>query len=366
MQEDTNSTRRGVLKSVGSGFGLTAVSGGNPFSTTSTRKVRITTVRSGDEALERKKVPKRWWQQMETAEKVQRNLERKWQKAPGTGVKDVSLATRPKTVGGRRAGAVSVSVDPETGAQVEVPDRVDGVELNVEDYEQGELESCPASDCDQQRYDESHSYVPGGVKTERDIPDSQYYSVATTTCRVYDSNNNPYMMHCAHQFGACDSSSMNDEVAYQAYQKMGSVLAYDLSMDFAVVSESTDSEINGLSGTVENAAGDVLGRVTKSGLKDLMSNQTEVYKSGQRTCRTSGVVDEINQSNSLDCASDDDNYVDCTMETCQGDSGAPYYAEKWDPTMKEYYTAIIGVHSRGGAIGCAAYRIHNDWGYEFR
>lgn len=358
-------SRRKVLKSVGGGFGITATA---EFGSLSTRKVRITTVRSGDEPLEQKKVSKKWWQQMERATEAQKRLQKQYQKSPGNGVKDVSLSTRAKLIGGRKAGAVNVYVDPDVGAQVSLPDHVDGIEINQKEYTERELQAddeCQYDDCDQSPYEEEHSYVPGGVKSEREL-DSGAYAVGTTTCRVYDSDDKYYLMHCAHQFGACDGdTSTRGMEALHAYQKTGEVANYDIEQDFAVVEETWDTEVEDYDDTVENAAGKVKGRVTESGVKDLMGNETDIYKCGQRTCRTSGVVADMYQSNSLGCAVDDDDYVHVTMETCQGDSGAPYFAEKWDSFSKTEYTAIIGVHSRGGAYGCAAYKINDKWGFYF-
>lgn len=141
----------------------------------------------------------------------------------------------------------------------------------------------------------------------------------------------------------------------------------DASRDISVTRKTADMDVNGYSNQIEDAAGELEGRMTKSGLKDLMSNDTEVYKVGRKTCRTSGEVENLNVAEKLACADEfNREYVECTMNTEGGDSGAPYFHEAWDPTLNEYYIAMIGVHSGGESVGCSAYDIYNTYGYEFR
>lgn len=179
------------------------------------------------------------------------------------------------------------------------------------------------------------------------------------------------MLHCGHAFDHCELGGIQDVKAYQGTQFIGRAIHGDASRDIAVVGHSDDDDGVTYSDRIEDGNGPVEGRVTESGLQDIMGESTEVYKVGVSTCRESGLVLEMYRSRSLNCASDNNHYVKFSTHSEGGDSGSPHFHETVDPTTNEPYVAMIGVHSRGGSdastysIGCAAYDIYDEYGYMF-
>lgn len=337
--------RRQALKVAGStGISSLAVVGN-----VSALTHRITTIKSGETPLQRKDVPLDWWEQMEKVSRVRENLQKQFESE--TGVRSIALTTREKTISERKAGRVEVEIVPEKTPPT-IPESVEGVKVSVREHQERELDSC-----NQSQFDPVKGGVVGGETTSDTGP--------TWTCRVHDGSSKR-MLHCAHTFDVCNETGIIGQDAHQRNQVIGEVMDLDASRDISITRKTSDMDVNGYSNRIEDATGELKGRMTKSGLKDLMSNDTEVYKVGRRTCRTGGEVEKLNVESGLDCADQyNQEYVKCTMNTESGDSGAPYFHEAWDPNLNEYYIAMIGVHSGGTSVGCSAYDIHNTYGYEF-
>lgn len=159
-------------------------------------------------------------------------------------------------------------------------------------------------------------------------------------------------MTTGHAFYECDDQNSSD-VVYQGKSEdtIGTPWDFygDINLDFALVNESSDSEIeNGFADEVRThkySTVDISGHVTEDGLHDRVGST--VVKYGARTCRETGPIDEIRDSGRCESSGADEIYY----EICSGpgDSGAPYF-ETWEDSGGCEWAVIIGNH-RGSPLG---------------
>ncbi|WP_276299306.1 hypothetical protein [Halorussus lipolyticus] len=208
--------------------------------------------------------------------------------------------------------------------------------------------------CHQQTYET----VPGGVICG---PESSKYG--TSTHRVLGSNGTgSYLLTAAHIFS--DITCGTGAKVYQYGQKVGEIVDFYGGLDAAIVDQTADTEVSGFSNKIEGANwGPVNGHVTRNGVIDLAGNETEIYKMGVITCKTSGRIKEDERSRAGSCGSGS-GYLRYTCYAEQGDSGGPVYAEKTSPIDGDKYIATIGLITTA-TICSSAYSINNNTGYIF-
>lgn len=358
-----NRTRRETLKAIGTG---SVAIGGSGFlvdtvgAIQSDETVTITTVKVGDEPFIQKEVPANWWAYEERAERVKKQLRTRYQDVPT--IEGVGLGTSNHTISGRKKSTVTVQVNPETGTNATIPDTVEDVPVEVTDAARPEPEDCFESDiC----YTDSYDPVPGGVQIGNGMG-----AVGTATCPVTAPNGEKRLMTCGHVLDDC-SDDVTEKGLYQSGQYVGPVVDNSEKQDWLTAKIDQYSDINGFSNTIVETNATLAGRVTYNGLKDLKSNGTTVYKKGRNSCKSSGVVKELDLKvgrcfcgTGSGCEYTSHDYVKLSTNTCQGDSGGPHYHEYFYNNTK--YVSIIAVHHGGNAVGCGAYAIYDDHGYEFQ
>lgn len=317
----------------------------------------IVVERYGESGVRTKEVSAEWWSQMTQAREVHRTLDERY--ALDDRVVDVRLGTGSNWLGDHQEGQVNVYVDP-AGPVPDVPTSVDGVPVERRAFDpDGEpLDTCNTG---------TEDPVSAGWQIESD-PDG---SIFTGSSRVTDSNGVERLSTCSHGFDPCSTSDVGDEVTMSddSY-KIGEVDVLRTDLDYAAVGTTWDDDISGYDGYVDRpdeypSQLDVTGWVTENGVADLVASDETVYKTGRTSCTTSGVVDEMYVSDGI-CGTSDGHYVHATMQTDGGDSGSPYYVERYSTDFNQYYAAIVvAAHKGYESQGISAYRVYDELGYRF-
>jgi len=230
-----------------------------------------------------------------------------------------------------------------------------GVEINAKET----VQATPT--CNEGNFD----IMPGGVTIE-----SSSGGQATSTCEVRRSGEF-YMMTAAHLF-SCDQDDITGDEANQNGRYLGDVVDYDTDQDWAMVKRDSSSEVSDFDNEVEDYRGILAGHTTESGLHDLKSNDTTVYKQGITTCKESGQVEGYDVSVEANCNSISSNdYVETSATQDYGDSGGPVFDQFTSNGCT--YISMISLATLAGckspscstALGAAAFRINNDHNINF-
>lgn len=352
---ETRTSRRKTLKALGAGSASIAGAGLFAAPTGASRSddtVTITTVKVGDEPRVRKEVPADWWEYEERAERVKAQLQSQYRDDPA--IEGVGLATTNEVISDRNKSSVTVQVAPEKSTNANIPSAVGDVPVEVVDALRPEPDTCYTGDYDP---------VPGGVQ----VGDGTGV-VASATCPVTDSGGQEMLMTCGHLWDDCNEDITGNGL-YQSGQYVGTVADNSVKQDWATINLDLYSEVGGFDNTIVDTYAPLSGRVTYDGLKDLKSNGTTVYKKGRTSCKTSGLVKQLDVavgrcSCSSGCNYSSNNFVKTSTPTDGGDSGSPHYHEYYFNSDK--YLAVIAPHHGGESVGCGAYAIHNAHGYEFQ
>lgn len=342
-------TRRKTLQTIGSGSAVITSIPGTVGATTTSRtddSVTITTVKGNGKPKVRKQVPADWWEYEQHADQVRQQLFDRYESV--IGIKSVSLGTLDERISGRMKSSVNISVYP-SGANVSLPDNVEGVPVRVTEAKEPELMGCNKGDFE---------YVPGGVA----VDEADYGNHITSTCKV-ERDGITCLMSCAHHW-SCDDD-LSDESLFQSGQYVGDLYTWDRAQDWVIASEASDSEISGFINHIEDNTGEQCGHVTRDGLFDLKSAGTTVYQQGISTCKTEHKVDEVDDS-AYPCDLNCHRYVKVRHvssddEFESGDSGGPIFHQyKIGGEWKIAIIAPTRSTTSNYGWGCAAYWIHDD------
>lgn len=344
--QDSSANRREVLRAVGAtGVGLTTIG----EATATDDGVRIETIRHRGETLKSKLVPREWYQHETRVNKVAADLRQQYEDI--NAVDGVGQTGTDRTVAGKRVTR-PVIYTSESASAVSVPSKRDGISIEQRETPDPQPHVC---------YDQDYDNVPGGVQVETGVP----FSAA---CRVINSDGEPRLMTCAHGFNQCNKK-IKGEKLMQSDRLIGKVQDWSVGQDWATVSLSALSPIDGFDPRIVDTQREVLGYVTENGIKDLISTGETVYHRGRETCAQSGRVKETGLVFSI-CEGtpkeDYGNYTHISTYTERGDSGGIHYKEY--EIGGEKYASVIAIHHGGsnyGSYGCPAYRIHNDHGIDF-
>lgn len=343
--QSSSASRRNVLRAVGAaGVGLTTIG----EATATDDGVRIETIKHRGETLESKLVPKQWYQHETRVDALVADLRQRYEHARA--VDGVGQVGTDRTVAGKRVTR-PVIYTSESASSVSVPSKQDGISIEQRETPDPRPQSC---------YNQDYDNVPGGVQVETGVA----FSAA---CRVVNSNGDPRLMTCAHGFKQCEGDIEGDELT-QSGRLIGGVDDWSVGQDWATVSLDASSPINGFDPRVVDTQRDVLGYVTKSGLKDLISTGETVYHRGRKTCAQRGQVKEIGipQANCGGTSQEGyAGYARLSTQTEGGDSGGIHYKE-YIIDGNKYASAIAPHHgSIDDSYACPAYRIHNSHGINF-
>lgn len=345
----TRHSRRSFLAGVGAlGTGVAGLGVSRAARQSDTTTIPV--VKHKGEVLESKQVPREWWAYETKVDRIAQRLRERF--ADASGIDGVGIARSDVRVAGKRATRPIVYTDPVSPRTAAIPDSVDGVPIASREVSRPEPETCYTGDYDS---------VPGGAQ----VGDGSGV-VASATCPVEQSDGTHALMTCAHLYDRC-SSDPDGEALYQSGQYVGTVDQWSVKQDWVTVPLSSYADVSGFDNAIAGTYSEVTGYVTRSGLKDHMSNDTTVYKNGRTTCETSGEVVEIdvavrlcdgfsNESVSYD-------FVKTSTPTEGGDSGSPHYHEFFFNNDRK--AAVIAPHYGGESVGCGAYKIRNDHGISF-
>lgn len=338
-------SRRSFMGAVGSA----AIFGGTAFAR-GIDTVEIPYIKSGDEVLVRKEVPKPWYQQVQRSKDAQERAFTKF--ANEAGVAGVSLARGKDTFGGKPGHRIRLHVDPDefNGA---VPDQVNDVDVETAEARDEHLQSCV-------HYDD-FSDVQGGITTEAYWEENgeEYLGYGTTCLRVEiegDDDNTQYML-TAHHLWPDNCTQVSNEWALQNGSELGGVADSDVETDIALIqrTNSNKSFEGGINDETFNW--DVSGYYTESSVSDMMSEGRDDLRSmGVTTGVTKGAIEDMNYYNSNSCITWQGEGVVLDASSAEGDSGGPMYG------LEEYfgnqYAVMLGLNSVGfndaGTTQCTA------------
>lgn len=342
--DTTPATRRRFLGALGvSGLGVTEM---GSLLTGGDDTVTLVVAKLGDRPLRTETVPAPWYRQTRRAERVRDRLERTL--LPEPGVSSVGVGLGDRSIGGYTTKAVTVGTRPG-GADVTIPDEVDGVPVVENRGETFEFTDCYINDYDP---------VIGGVAIEDLDTDSR----AATCCRCY-RDGTYYMLTVRHLFssGACDDT-FSGEIGSDVYQNLdyfGTVDDTYTEHDSALVKLDPNGKRSGLSPDVVDSTVEIAGRVTKSGVSTMQSNGSQVDRRGLASCTDTHQIEAYDQS--LSCSDTaiiltEQIFLDGTANN--GDSGGPAYDDDGDSTAN-LVNMISGNTTSGYIFGASAYGMHN-------
>lgn len=359
MLENTN-TRRTVLKSAGGTLAFGGVLSGRVRGDS---KSKIVTLRSDDGIEETKQVPTKWLRQNQHARKQCQQLSSKLNNTPG--VVTVSTKRSDERIEGRRKSRIEVRINSDK-LRGKIPDTAEGVPVDVsEDVEVSKLggteDNCqPKDDFDS---------MPGGVH----IKGSEY---SGTSGYHLEKDGTEYMVTAAHLWNSC-SETIDDgsHTAGQSGRYLGEVKSSNTALDLALVGDGSPSiDFDGQIYELDSRI-DVKGWVTETGLEDYKSLDIDIYKKGLTTGRTVGEITATNKSGGPSCIDLQNNGVETTANSGEGDSGGPTYFinDKGNAFLVNHSTFGInwfGQKDCGGnkiyekSAGLASYVLHRD-NYKF-
>lgn len=236
----------------------------------------------------------------------------------------------------------------------EIPNRIDGIPVATDVRNQPE----PVSDehCENIR---NFSNVPGGVQVEGGVNSSgDENAVGTSAYKVTDSFGNPHLLMCAHVAEDKNDLPCSSGVGQridQHDQKIGTVSEGNKSGDWAIVDESSDSDISGFDATIQytkpdpDASWPIKCWYTEKGLTNDVLNGPTIYQQGIMSGHSDGILKELNVHihwglcDGSGFFNTDDTGIRTTVEIANGDSGGPIFTESDSSNELElvgYITAI--------------------------
>lgn len=324
-----------------------------------------------------KNVPADWYDDLQHA----LNVHEKAQLGNRPGV--VATGVSPGDYGGQNAH-IDVSISQKALQQTDegpdhiddvrgaLPETIEGVPVETANTGLPELNACTDGDCNDTDFGD---YVPPGVECSGD--DSGYLTLGP---RMLDGGGAKYFSTNHHAFNDDGKNPYGEKIYHPAHDDpLGEVTQWDCDQDFVMAGANSDHTIQTWTGDVE-CIGDrfMQGQFTKGGLSDRKAAGKKLHKIGQRTCHTSGLIQNVDGyiGNINDGCSDRYKQVFWGDEehAKAGDSGSPTYAP--DPESNDYYLisslhagkipAYLDPSGQGGyAFGTSAYGIKDKWGFTF-
>lgn len=296
-----------------------------------------------------KEVPEAWYQQSVRSRQVRDALKERYENAPWIG----SVGRRPTSeeIDGLSTYEISVGAKDVEAAKRVLPDQIDGISIDVHEFE----EPVPQAWCNRHNY----SCVEGGSFLGVETSEGNT-SAISATCIAHNSSGYVRLMTCAHGFLDNCGHDIKYNKVYQGSDNdyVGYVTDWDRTMDWALVRESSYSEISGIDNQILGAPSYLRGWVNEDGIDYLISSDYTTYKYGAKTCESS------------DQLRGEEWYTRCWgwtlrgftyLDAESGDSGAPHYI------YYDGYCWLIGPHYgydpfTGRKLMQYAYRFNDGYG----
>ena len=310
--EQIKTGRRGALKSIG--LGIAGVSGISQLGLTDDY-VEITTEIGRDENAT-ESVPKEWYEYEERVDEALHVAREKYKSMDD--IQGVSIVPSDQTRGGKRVNKLEISVASASlnTQAISLPDEVNQIPTTTAEA----TNLIPAlGGC----YNDGDYYgLKGGQTVSTDYLNGGY---GTSCCRV-TKNGAEYILTANHLFGDCDGSGNWGENLYNQ-ERVGEVFQYNDTMDWVLVDRSGGQPYRDYIDSSARGDLQVASHFTRSGLKNLMSSNTTVYKQGCSSGRKTGQIRKINGDWGNGCIQLGGDGVTVSNNIISGDSGGPIYAD---------------------------------------
>ena len=305
-------SRRDALKSISAGAflgtGIVATAAGEDT-------VEITVARDREGPVQRKPVPKAWYNHHQHSRDVARRMRRQF--AGERGVEAVARVKDEQRYGGKPGFRVRVEVDRDEYHRA-IPQAAGGVPIEVTEPREKGFGACQGTHT-------SVDPVPGGAVFEEERG-SSCGGFGSTFMTVFDSTANvKRLLTAGHIFEACS----NDIVGMKAEQggdDFGVVDRYDAKTDWATITPENKSIPD--PAVIREDDGtelEVHAWKNEDGIADLVASDETVYQTGTTTGTTSGTVEGDNYEWGFDCVDFGGSGVQCKIPNAEGDSGGPVY-----------------------------------------
>lgn len=220
---------------------------------------------SSDRVPYRKNVDSRWYNNLQKARKVKKNISPQYGKQKNVVYVGVDPSDKPNII---------IGVDNSKDANGDIPDQAEGVDIEKREATPPEQTLC---DTDTLRNWTDTTDVPGGVQVEAD-------GIGSMGGIVRDNIGYSYFVTCRHIFPG-DGSSLSDKtLTLDDGTAIGEVVEDQCDEDFVVCDiknvDNTNAYIK-----YSNYSG-LTGNFTKDGIADLQNQSAVIEKVGRTTCRT--------------------------------------------------------------------------------
>ncbi|WP_231190291.1 S1 family peptidase [Haladaptatus sp. DYF46] len=304
-EEHGEQGRRTYLKKLGGMVGIGSIPSFDILGMSSTTTIPI--AMSGETVMHSEKVNKKWLDQTKQA----RNALEETRERHKDQFQKLSLSPISDSIQGRRKMGIKMYVENNIN-KVDLPDKVDGIKINIVDAEPLEPNAWPCHGAG------LYYSLPGGGQVED----------GTACCRVKDDSGTFYLLTAAHLFDACSSNPGGDEATH-AGNRIGYVNEWHTVHDWVGIKRDNDNDIY-FNNKIFNGDGNreqVTGYLTYQAMVSWSSSQQTVYKYGCSTGKTSGHISDVSVYGGFDCVDMDGYGVELSATTAGGDSGGPLYAD---------------------------------------
>lgn len=265
------------------------------------RTVEIETVMKGEAVLETKTVPRRWYEQVTTADRLAQAVKDVYLGDPG--VLGIGTGRWDRTFGGKAGHLVSADVDPDT-YEGTLPEEIEGIPVRTRETG-GSEPTCVDANAS------TFTNAPAGVGFDDG-------SAGTSCLEVLDDGPGEPRLLAANHVWEC-----RDSAAGGAEECVGSVARNSPEVDYALVAREAGGGADADAGA--SFTRPVVGYRTKDGVRDLVSSGETVRALGVTTGVTEGPVTRMNEGSS-ECFTCGGEGVQTAATTAEGDSGGPVYA----------------------------------------
>lgn len=360
--ESRTISRRKILKSatVSGAISVGGFSGATVTAKTSSRDVRIVTARGGvnHEAIETKKVPKKWRQHELATRKVVREIQNEFMDYDI--VESISRGVSGQKIQGQDYSEIWIEYD-QNAAKSEVealPSTLEEAGISVPN-------SVKVSTIRKNAVPGNAEPVCSGEFTDDPLPGGLWCDgvntggSGTAGYRIHNSDGE-YILTANHV--ASDGCEVDSHDLYTWNgDHVGPIVDGHAVHDYAIV-EPDGSGVTGISDAIWHNGGDkvwISGYKNKSGCEDLKGKTGAVKKQGHTTGYQEGTLQNVDECEwgSNGCIRMDCEGVDVKVETAHGDSGGPI----WDDASDGARVITQASLAKGDTIGTASCNGSDIW-----
>lgn len=319
--QNMNISRRNWMQAIGVGAVGTSIVD-TAGAVNSEDSVEVVISRSSDGDHETTEVPTEWEDHREHAEKI--NDEMQAERMSQKGVMKVSLTSSEETYGGKSGFKIEVGVKSDI-FEGTIPDSKDGIPVETVEATPISYGSCGIT--------LDTNDIPGAVAIENEDDDDGDCSMSfgSTGFKVsYEKEH--YMLTAAHIYGGgsdpCPSGIQTNDSAFHHGDYFGNVNHWTEEEDWLLISTNHDETFDDkLWDPDQQKRVDAVAWYTDTGVANLISDNTEIYKCGITLGKESGQVTDKSISSGWDCVDWDGEGVETDTDFAEGDSGGPVWSD---------------------------------------